>query len=81
MSRNRVTLLGEARWQNTKTDADLLDAIDRYKLPALRQSGLKVVDQPRILLFSRSGYSARLTHAAAQRDDVTVVDVQAALRD
>lgn len=79
ISRSRVVLIGEARWRNSAMGAGYLDAIDTYKLPALRESGLKVVQTPKILLFSRGGYTDGLRDAAGARQDITLVDVPHAL--
>ncbi|MGH8888542.1 MAG: ATP-binding protein [Acidothermaceae bacterium] len=79
-ARGRVTLIGESRWRNRPIDVNYLNEIDTYKLPALRQSGLKVSQQPQIMLFSRSGYTDRLRTVANGRDDVTLVDVGNALQ-
>lgn len=35
----------------------IINDLDTYKIPALRQSGLKVVPEPRIILASNAGYS------------------------
>jgi AAA+ ATPase superfamily predicted ATPase len=78
-ARNRVTLIGEARWRNSAMDEHYLANVERYKLPALRQAGLKVAAQPQILLFSRGGYSDDLRAAATRRDDVLLIDVHDAL--
>jgi hypothetical protein len=74
-ARGRVTIVGEVRWRTKQTDADQLRDIEEYKLPALRQSGVKVAQRPQILLFSRGGYTTRLKAAIKSRDDVTLVDV------
>jgi uncharacterized protein len=79
MARNRVSLVGEARWRSASMGPDILDAIDRYKLPALRQSGLKVGANPLVLLFSRGGYLPSLVARAAEDERVTLVDVASAL--
>ena len=51
----------------------MLDEIERYKLPALRQSGLKVAARPAILLFSRSGFKQALVEAASDREDLQLI--------
>lgn len=79
MARNRVTVIGEARWRNAAMDAECLSSVDRFKLPALRQSRIKVAAEPTILLFSRGGYTRELVETAARRQDVVLVDVAAAL--
>jgi uncharacterized protein len=80
LSRNKVTLIGEARWRTAAMDLDYLRGIEQCKLPALRQSRLTVVERPLVLLFSRAGYTDALVAAAADRADVVLVDVPAALR-
>lgn len=81
MARGQVTIAGEARWRNKPMDVGYLDTIDTYKLPALRQSGLRTAKTPQILLFSRGGYTRGLREAAADRDDLTLIDVTAMLTD
>ena len=58
---------------------DYLAEIETFKLPALRQSTLKMVDTPTILLFSRGGYTKGLVEAAAGREDLVLVDVASSL--
>jgi AAA+ ATPase superfamily predicted ATPase len=79
MARGQVTIVGEARWRNKPMDVGYLDTIDTYKLPALRQSGLRTAKTPQILLFSRGGYTDGLRQAAADRDDLALVDVRSML--
>lgn len=80
LARNRVTLIGEARWRNRPMDVRYLDTIDAYKLPALRQQpGLRTAKTPQILLFSRGGYTDRLRQAAEDRDDLSLVDIPSML--
>ena len=67
--------MGEARWRNRPMPASYLGEIEEYKLPALRQSGLKVDRRPGIVLLSRAGYDERLRSIADQRDDVHLVPV------
>jgi uncharacterized protein len=78
-ARAKVAVIGEARWRNSAMDVGYLFEIESYKLPALRQSGTRVVPTPRILFFSRGGYTDALRTAADGRDDVTLVDVPDAL--
>ena len=51
-----------------------------YLIPALQDAGLRVVDEPKIVLFSRSGYSAGLRNLAEHDDRIELVDVPAELR-
>jgi uncharacterized protein len=75
--RSGVVLVGECKWTTRKLSAKVLDEIESYKLPALRQSGLKVAARPEILLFSRSGFKQALVEAASARDDVQLISVAA----
>lgn len=79
IARSRVALIGEVRWGNSPMDTGYLRAIETYKLPALRQSGSKVVPTPKIVLFSRGGYTDGLRKVAETRQDVKLVDVRDAL--
>lgn len=79
LSRNRATVIGEVRWRNSAMDVGYLDEIERFKLPALRQSETKVAEKPLILLFSRGGYTQRLKSIAQAREDLELVDVPTAL--
>jgi uncharacterized protein len=71
--RSGIVLVGECKWTTRKLSARVLDEIERYKLPALRQSGQKVVARPEILLFSRSGFKQALVDTASAREDVHLV--------
>lgn len=76
-ARGRVVVVGEAKWTSRPVGAGIVDEIERFKLPALRQSGLKVAPRPRIVLFSRSGYTDRLQELAGDNAHITLVDVGA----
>lgn len=75
MTRAKVTLLGEARWRNKPMSVSVLRDIDEYKTPALRDAGLTVLPNPKIILYSRGGYTDGLTDAASGNPDVDLVDV------
>jgi len=75
IGRTRVTVVGEAKWQNKQMTADVLTDLDAYKLPALRQDGYTLANPLKIGLMSRSGYSAGLQKLAARDGRVTLVDV------
>ena len=79
MRRGRVALVGEARWRNRPMSARYLAEVEQYKLPALRQSGIKVDPRPLIMLFSRAGFDARLQALAVERDDVLLVEASTVL--
>ncbi len=75
IGRSKVTVVGETKWQHKQMTADVLTDLDRYKLPALEQSGYKLANQLRIVLFSRAGYSTGLQKLAEADDRVSLVDV------
>ena len=79
MRRGRVALVGEARWRSRPMAARYLAEVEQYKLPALRQSGVKVEPRPLIVLFSRAGFDDRLRALAVERDDVMLVEASTAL--
>ena len=58
--RGRVTAVPEAKWTNTPLTAAIIADLTNYKIPALCQSGLKVVARPRIVLPSNTGYAKSL---------------------
>lgn len=72
--RGQVTVLGECKWTNKPLEYGVLRDLEDYKLPALRQTKAKVAKRPQLLLFSRSGFEPGLQRAAAERDDLELVD-------
>lgn len=76
-SRSRVTVIGECKWTSGPMTAKVLDDLERFKLPALRQAGARfAAEGPTILLFSKSGFKDSLVSAAAAREDVRLVDLE-----
>jgi uncharacterized protein len=75
IARNRVTVIGEAKWQNRKLDASILRDLDEFKIPALEAGGFKVSPDRRVMLFARSGYSKSLLAAADADPRILLVDV------
>lgn len=73
--RKRVTLVAECKWTNRALTSSIVTDLDRYKIPALQENGLRPVDRVEIVLFSKAGYSKSL-QALAERDDrIELVDV------
>ena len=77
--RGRVTVVAEAKWTNSPLTAAIIRDLETYKIPALRQSNLKVVAHPRIVLFSKAGYAPSLADLAATDDRIELIDVAAEL--
>jgi AAA+ ATPase superfamily predicted ATPase len=73
-ARSRVTVVGECKWTSGPMTSKVLDDLERYKLPALRQDGARLpADGPLILLFSKGGFKDSLSAQAAGRDDVRLI--------
>jgi hypothetical protein len=66
--RGRATVVAEAKWTNRPLTPAIINDLDTYKIPALRQSGLNIVAEPRIVLASKAGYSDSLVKLAAASD-------------
>ena len=79
LRRGRITVVGEAKWQNRPLGASIITDLDNFKIPALRSAGYKLSDDVKILLFAKSGYTAALVRAAAHDPRVVIVDVPEAL--
>jgi AAA+ ATPase superfamily predicted ATPase len=78
LRRGRVSVVGECKWSGRPVSRSLLTEIEEYKLPALlQQSGVRAQPGgPRIVLFSRSGFTAGLRTQAEARDALRLVDVE-----
>jgi uncharacterized protein len=77
--RNRVTAVAECKWTNKQLTPSIVTDLDTYKIPALRDAGFKVAQDPRIILMCRSGYSDSLMELAADDARIELVDVPDAL--
>jgi uncharacterized protein len=76
----KVMLAAEAKWTNKPMSADVLTSLDEYKLPAVRQAGLRLADPFRILLVSKAGFTPTLHDLTSKRDDVTLLSAEQILR-
>lgn len=76
LQRGRISILGECKWTSRPVSTSLLGEIERYKLPALLQSGLKTSKEgPLIVLFARSGFTDRLEEVAEERAALRLVSL------
>lgn len=74
ITRSSAAIVGECKWTRDAMGPQVLDALDSYKLPAMRQNGVRVPkDGPQIVLFSRGGFKANLVSMAEARQDVVLV--------
>lgn len=78
-ARNRVTVVGEARWTNRMMGLDILSDLETFKIPALAQDGLTITENLSIVLYSRSGYTTSLREHAHDNPNIDLVDVNAML--
>lgn len=80
--RSIVTLVGECKWTSGRMTAKVLEDLERYKLPAMRQAGIRLAkDGPLIVLFSTSGFKDSLVEIANERADIRLVDVGTVVKD
>lgn len=77
--RNRVTLIAECKWTSRVITPTIISDLDIYKIPALRDGGFRVASQPKIVLFSKAGYSQALRDLARRDGRVELIDVPAEL--
>jgi len=67
--RDRILAIGEAKWRSRPSDVDQLERLEHLRDLLAPGSDVK------LLLFSRTGFRARLKVAAAGRSDVELVDL------
>lgn len=79
IGRNRVTVVGEAKWQNKPLDFSVLRDLRDFKVPALRQAGFRLAAEVTTVLMARNGYSAEVQRAAAEDPQLLLIDVRSAL--
>ncbi|MGB3410777.1 MAG: ATP-binding protein [Microthrixaceae bacterium] len=79
LRRGTATLVGEAKWTTAQMSASIIRDLDTFKVPALKQAGLKIASELRIVLWSKSGYASSLVELARQDQRITLVDVEAVL--
>jgi uncharacterized protein len=75
-----VTIVGECKWTTAQMTRKVLDDLEAFKLPAMRQAQLRV-PSPRVVLFARAGFTKGLRELAAEREDLLLVDVERLVSD
>ncbi|MEU4406610.1 hypothetical protein AB0F88_18990 [Streptosporangium sp. NPDC023963] len=72
---DRIVAIGEACSRRGTTTPVSLAELQRLEHLRVLLPGAKVTAPPKLLLFSRSGFTADLAHTAARRSDVELVDL------
>jgi hypothetical protein len=75
LRRSAVSLIGECKWTSKPLGLDVLTDLESFKIPAMRQAGLRFASDHVIALFSKSGFSDALISLAEQRNDLRLVPV------
>lgn len=75
VARNRVTIVGEARWTAKPMDVTILRDLLDFKVPALAQAGFRMAAHPHTVLYGKGGYTDGLRRAAEQDDHLILIDV------
>jgi AAA+ ATPase superfamily predicted ATPase len=73
LGRGRATVIGECKWTNKPLSVSILADLEDFKLPALRQGGVKVAGDVEIVLFCRGGFTDGLTERAEADSRLTLV--------
>jgi AAA+ ATPase superfamily predicted ATPase len=75
----QLQIAGECKWTSAPMPKSVLDDLRDFKIPALEQAGglRPPAEGPRILLFSRSGFSDALTTAAAADTRIELIGLDA----
>ncbi len=79
--RSRAVVIGECKWTGAKLGSRVLDDLETYKMPAMRQAKVLLAASPQLLLFSRSGFTDDLIARAATRPDLTLVTAEQLVAD
>jgi hypothetical protein len=70
---DRVTAIGEAKWNNARVGINQLERLEHIRALLPADDG---AEPPLLLLFSREGFTADLTAAARGRADVQLIDLE-----
>jgi hypothetical protein len=82
LRRASVAVVGECKWTSNKLDATVLTELETFKIPAMRQAGVRFArGGPTVALFSRAGFKTTLMQAVAERDDIVLLDPRRLVND
>lgn len=74
LKRSVVTVVGECKWTTGTLSIGVLNDLEAFKIPAMRQAGVRFAKGgPVIVLVSKSGFGESLVRIAADRDDLLLV--------
>jgi uncharacterized protein len=76
LARSAVSLVGECKWTRQPMGVDVLADLETFKIPALRQAGVRVARDLRITLFSKAGFTDALRRAADARADLRLITAE-----
>ena len=77
LQRSSVTVVGECKWTGAQLGPKVLQDLETFKIPAMRQAGVRfAAGGPRIALFARSGFKDSLLAAVNGREDVTLISAE-----
>ena len=79
VGRGKVTVVGEAKWQERMLGASILADLRDHKLPALAQAGFKFANDVDVVLLAKSGYTEDLKEVESADPHLHLVDVAADL--
>ncbi|MGH3928720.1 MAG: DUF234 domain-containing protein, partial [Pseudonocardiaceae bacterium] len=75
LARNRVVLVGEAKWTSKPLDVSILRDLAEYQIPALQQAGFTLGEPLRTVLYGRSGFTEGLARRAAADPHLDLVEL------
>lgn len=77
LNRRRLMVVGECKWTSPPMDLSVLTDLTRFKLPAIihKQNVKPPRDGPRILLFSRTGFSNGLRAEADRNQRIELIEL------
>jgi uncharacterized protein len=79
IQRGKVVVVGESKWTTKPMGLDVLNDLEVFKIPAMKQAGLSVSSKRTITLFSRSGFEPALSSAAEKDPRISLIDAAQAL--
>lgn len=73
MARGRASVLGECKWTTSRLSVSILADLEQFKIPAMRQGGIKLASNVETILFSKAGFTDGLIEAAEKDPNLTLI--------